>query len=171
MADPLTSLGLASRLIQFVDFSCKLFQGTRSIYKSATGSSEENSSLHFIVADVQRLSQGIEASESHPEDLRRLAIEIKRLSEELLGALEELRLKEKKTKWKSFQLAMREVWNKQKLTGMSDRLSRLQAQLNAHIQLQLRQVSQLFNVFEGCSYGRLIGTRLKDFQTVLQTLS
>jgi len=144
--DPLTSIGLASSLVQFVDFSCKLFQGTKSIYKSATGLSEENACLHLIVADVRRLINGIEPSENHPEDLRPLATEIKRLSEELLGALEALRIKEKKTKWKSFLLAMKEVWNKEKIAGMSERLSRLQVQLNTHIQIQIRRVSLAFDI-------------------------
>lgn len=125
MLDPLTSLCLASSLAQFVDFSCKLFQGTKSIYKSAIGSSEENACLHLIAADVRRLSSDIEVLESHPEALRVLAIETKRVSDELLGVLEDLRIKEKKTKWRSFLLAVKEIWNKEKIAEISERLSKL----------------------------------------------
>ena len=147
--DPLTSVGLASSLVQLVDFSWKLFQGTKSIYRSATGSSDENACLHLITTDLRCLSNGIQASENHPEDLRRLATEIKDLAGELLGALEELKLTDK-SKWKSFLLAMKEVWKKEKIADMSGRLSKLQVQLNTHIQLQVRQVSRPSNAVNFC---------------------
>jgi hypothetical protein len=35
--DPLSTLSLASNIVQFVDFSCRLISETRKVYNSATG--------------------------------------------------------------------------------------------------------------------------------------
>ncbi|KUJ15133.1 uncharacterized protein LY89DRAFT_685948 [Mollisia scopiformis] len=136
--DPLTALGLAGNIVQFIDFAWKLFEGTKAIYKSASGSSHDNAVLQSIANDLRHLSNGIIISNQHSEELRRLATESKRISLELLDALEKLKLQGRNTKWKSFVLALREAWSRGKINEMSDRLSALQSQMNLHIQIMVR---------------------------------
>jgi hypothetical protein len=136
--EPLTALGLAGNIVQFVDFACKLFEGARTIYKSASSSSDEYAVLHVIATDLSRLSGEIMVSPEHPEGLRCLAAEAESISQELLGALQKLKLQGQKTKWKSFIIALKEAWNRDKVNEIAGRLSALQSQLNMHIQLMVR---------------------------------
>jgi hypothetical protein len=136
--DPLTALGLAGNVIQFVDFACKLFKGTRSIYKSSSGVGKENDVLETIAADLSRLVSGIVICPEHSVELRSLASQAKCISTELLNALENVRVHGQKTKWKCFVAALKEAWNSSRLDEMSGRLFALQSQINMHIQVMIR---------------------------------
>ena len=48
MMDPVAALGLAGNIVQFVGFSCRVLQDTKSLYKSTTGASAENDVLEVI---------------------------------------------------------------------------------------------------------------------------
>lgn len=54
--DPLSALGVAGTVVQFVQFACALFDGTRKIYNSASGASNENERLEFIYTRLSDLS-------------------------------------------------------------------------------------------------------------------
>jgi hypothetical protein len=59
--DPLTCVGLASNIAQFVHFSSALINGALEIYESAAGMTEENRSLTAVITDLNRLSADIES--------------------------------------------------------------------------------------------------------------
>ena len=136
--EPLSALGLASNLVQLVDFTCKLFGGAVAIYKSSSGSGKENAVLHVIAADLSNLAINIADSPQHSYELRRLTAEGRGISQELLQALQKLRLQGQKSKWKSFIVALKEAWNHDKVNEIANRLSILQSQLNLHIQVIIR---------------------------------
>ena len=50
--DPISVIGLAGNIVQFVDFTWKLIDEARSLYDSSTGASEENDLLELITKDL-----------------------------------------------------------------------------------------------------------------------
>lgn len=54
--DPFTSIGLASSIVQFVEFSTKLITGAQDIHGSATSMTRENKNLESIVTEMKGLS-------------------------------------------------------------------------------------------------------------------
>lgn len=136
MADPFTVLGTASSVITFVEFTWKLLSGTRSVYKSAAGQSDENVFISVITEDVSRLNDKIVASPECSNDLRDIADKSRKVACELLGALRELQAKDA-TVWKSFKVALKDVWSKGKIEALSQRLEKLQRRVASHIQLDI----------------------------------
>jgi len=149
-ADPFTALGIASNVIQFVDFTWKLVIGSRTIYQSSEGASENNLVLRVILADVSRLSHKISTS-GDDSSLDDLARECKTIATRLIELLQQLTVKGKRTKWRCFAVAMKEVWSKAEIDELSSRLARLQNQLTLNLQWLVVQVPVLF-----MSYYRLL---------------
>jgi len=101
--DPVTAIGLASAIVQFVDFSTKIIHSAKEIYDSATGSTEENQSLEYVVSEMQHLSQKLDhppnAQQTDDERaLSRLAAECKILSDQILGLLTSIKPKDVESK-------------------------------------------------------------------------
>jgi hypothetical protein len=73
--DPLTAIGLASSIVQFVDYTTKLIQGAKEIYISVSGTTEENKSLETITKEMEGLSSRlytpISSQESEDENSER----------------------------------------------------------------------------------------------------
>jgi len=63
--DPLAALGLASNMVQFVDYSIKLIQGVREIHDS--GDTKENKSLETVTSEMKRLIK-THYSNAHPPE-------------------------------------------------------------------------------------------------------
>jgi hypothetical protein len=94
--DAFTAIGLASNIVQFVDFSWKLIAESRAIYKSSEGASEENLTLSAITNDVAKLSNAIRAS-SYDDQLEPMAKECTAIAKELSDALDKLTAKGRRT--------------------------------------------------------------------------
>jgi hypothetical protein len=136
MADPFAALGLAGNIITFVDFTWKLLSGAHSIYRSHSGTSESNELLQIIARDVSSLSNAvlIEESSFKDLDLYGLATETRRVADEILNALEKLKVHGGKSRWKSLKAALKDVWSREEIENLEQRLSKLQAQVTAHVQ-------------------------------------
>ncbi|KAI8963342.1 hypothetical protein F5Y11DRAFT_148903 [Daldinia sp. FL1419] len=142
MADPFTALGTASSVLAFVEFSWKLLTNTYSTYKSATGESEDARVLFRIAEDATRFGNAITMAPGCEADLRRLVEEAKSIAEELLDILEKLKVQGTKTAWKSFVVALNELWQSSEVKSLSERLTKLQNAMILHIQkLLLNDVS------------------------------
>jgi hypothetical protein len=88
MLDPLTAVGLAANIVQFLDFTLKLVTETRDIHHSASGHSAKSASLSAIADDLKSLSEGlllssVRGNTSIGSDLRLLADQAKKVAEEL----------------------------------------------------------------------------------------
>jgi hypothetical protein len=136
MADPFPALGLAGNIITFIDFSWKLLSGAHSIYRSHSGTSESNEVLEMIARDVSTLSKAVRVEQSSFEDsnIYGLAKETKRVADELLKALEKLKVQGRTSRWKSLKAALKDVWSREEIEDLEQRLSKLQAQVTAHVQ-------------------------------------
>lgn len=132
--DPFSALGLASNIISLVDFTSKLVAGTKAIYQSQSGTSEETAVLETITQDIRRLDDAIVIDDAHSGALRSLATESKNMADQLLQAIDRLRAGSKHSPWTSFKAALRDVWSRSEIQALYRRLSELQRQITAHIQ-------------------------------------
>ncbi|KAI1312022.1 hypothetical protein F5Y03DRAFT_262244 [Xylaria venustula] len=135
----LEALGLASNIIQVIDFVSKLITNARTLYKSAHRSSPHSLVLQDVANNLIRLSELITVSNGPgDEGLKKLAQSAKEVSNDILIILDDLKIRGKKTKWKSFLLAVKEVRNQDVLTSITSSIKRLQTQMTLHIQFQIK---------------------------------
>jgi len=140
--DPLTSVGLAANIIQFITFANSLFSEGHEIYKSATGVTAENEELELVFRDLSQLSESLQkaspsssassSSSSCSSEINELARTCQKVAEELLSVVESLRVKDggkKRRRWHSFVQALRTVWEKERIIGLRNRLDMIQKQL------------------------------------------
>lgn len=139
--DPVAALGLAGNIVQFVDFSCKILQDTKSLYSSSTGVSAENDVVEAICRDIINLNDALTAPSAPgaiPDSMRSLASTCKDVAAELLGTLDKIRVREPHRKWKSFVQALRSVWKKEQIEELVRRMERLRSETQYRLQLMLR---------------------------------
>ncbi|KAM0552653.1 hypothetical protein ACHAPJ_007750 [Fusarium lateritium] len=137
MADPLTALGTASAIITLLEFSWKILSNTKNVYQSATGQNDDNLVLAIVARDVKSLGDNIIASTFTENDMEDLVRTSQDIAEDLLKAIDNLKVKGDRTVWKSFTIALKDVWGKRKVEEFSRRLAKLQLQVASHIQLCL----------------------------------
>ncbi|KAN0112561.1 hypothetical protein V8E51_005512 [Hyaloscypha variabilis] len=154
MLDPLTALGLASSVAQFVDFGFKVISESRQQYRSATGILPDNLSLETFVADLSDISERLASDDSERpggtrfitnsairtwdkshEDraLRELAARSKTLADEILHILEDLKVKGPNRRWESIRQAFRSRMKREKIRDMEKRLEQIRSQLNLRL--------------------------------------
>lgn len=140
--DPLSALGLASNIAQFVEFTWGLLGSTVTIYRSASDSVPKNAVLEIIARDATQLSDNIIIMDDCPTNLKALATECKSVAGDLLVLLSKLRAKKGKSKWASFVLALKDCLSNGQAESFLQRLSWVQTQLNTHIQYTI-----LYDIF------------------------
>lgn len=145
MLDPFSAIGLASNIVQFVDFSCKLLSESKEIYKSVAGSSAGNLELKEVYGNLHDISTKLAASTSpllalrkrpskEVEALRKLASSCKDVADELLSIIQELKTDTgNHGKWQSFRQALLDGWNKQKVDALQKRLNGFNRQLTLQL--------------------------------------
>lgn len=143
MLDPLTAIGLASAIVQFVDFSTKILHGAQEMYESASGATEENRSLEVVVSDVKRLSSKLKATcraqQSDDEKaLCSLAEECNSLSADLFELLQKVKSKDSKSKRQAALAALKNKRYESKKLGIEKRLESCRSQLGLQISLLTR---------------------------------
>ncbi|KAL2830898.1 hypothetical protein BDW59DRAFT_140929 [Aspergillus cavernicola] len=50
--DPISAVGFAGTILQFIDFSTKLVEGTYEVYRSANGTTSELIGLPVILSSI-----------------------------------------------------------------------------------------------------------------------
>ncbi|KAK4158728.1 hypothetical protein QBC43DRAFT_143406 [Cladorrhinum sp. PSN259] len=144
--DGLSALGVASNVLQLVTFASQLVVSASSIYRSPTGASENNIALSDVASDLSRLIDRIVVSDGCSPELKQLSLRAKDVTQQILDILNTLIATSKKTRWKSFLVAAREVCKGDKLTALTDNLSRLQIQISLHLQAHVRTaITELVN--------------------------
>ena len=139
--DPVTALGLASNIVQFVDFSWKLLSGTIDLYGSETGALADHDVLELISSDLIKLNDALldPSYTVHVSDpIRDLAGQCKAVAQELFRILEKIKVVGSPNKWKSFVQALRGVWKKEQIEALVKRLESLRAEMHFRLQWMLR---------------------------------
>jgi hypothetical protein len=167
--DPLTALGLASNIVQFVDFSGKLISATHEIYTSASGARNENVELESLAQNLKHLANQacplqttIMVVGKEDELLRDLGKQCVELSDELVSILEKLKAKSGSKKWQSFYQALQTVRKKDEIEALQQRLDRIGNQMG--VRAVLNQQTQVFDRIQALANdNRLLeGSRERD---------
>ena len=140
MLDPITAIGLAGNIVQFVDFSWSLLCESKKLYDSGTGVSAENEDLEIISSDLLRLSDALTAPSSTgamPLETMKLVSQCKEVAHELLAVLDDIREKGPRKRRKSFVAALQSRLKKEQISSLVARMERLRGQMQIHLQRML----------------------------------
>jgi len=145
--EALAVVGLAGNIVQFVDFSCKLFSRATTIYQSTTGASQNVQDVDTITGALRQWCDKISPPsgtssqqnvlQAH-SSLLELAQKCKGAATDLLSATEALKAKGPSSKWKSFKVALAAAWSEEKINRMSERLDAFRRQMALEIALLQR---------------------------------
>jgi hypothetical protein len=140
MLDPLSAIGLASAIVQFVDFGSKLVSQSRELH--ANGSLAQNDEIQLITESLKDMAADLTKSRmkhahADDEEIQELARTCQSLADELLTVLKTLQ-PQKQNSVESFRVALRTATKKGKVDDMGKRLRRLQGQINSYMIMILR---------------------------------
>lgn len=149
----IAALGVASNIVQFVEFGCRLFSESKELYKSSNGLADEAVELETIAQSLSRLIKNLELENPFPsqsssddiniqfqrptefesysdeKDLMPIATDCEKVAKELLEALTHLRVQKPGKKWQCFRVTLTRIWKPERIDKMSRRLERLSGQL------------------------------------------
>lgn len=140
--ETLAIIALVGNVLQFVEFSGKLIAKSTELYRSSEGALAENIDLETAASHLVLISTKIQdsATSVNDEALKRLCESCKSTTEELVAALDKVKVDGKKDRWKSIRKALRSVWSREKIYELDRRLSRIKEELNLHLVVDLRYV-------------------------------
>jgi hypothetical protein len=132
--EPLSALGLAAAVVQFVDFASRLFKDIRDSDETAKNPdlAVVTDDLRNLSAVVERKSSSLRATDIAPGSsngiLLRLCGECKEISSEPDQLLRQLR-PENLLKFKTFVMAAKRVWSESKVKEMRMHLKEKRQQM------------------------------------------
>lgn len=148
--DPSSAVGVASAVVQFVDFSSKLIWGTIKIYRAK----QENRRGGEDYDDLQDLTESLvgindrirlelsglnEATMSgNDQVVAKLCRECNQIAEELLSALKRLKSGSRNQAWASFVQALRTVWSESEIESLKKTLDSFRTQISMHTLVSVR---------------------------------
>lgn len=158
---PLPAVGLASSIVQIVDFSVKICQKDQKIYQPTEGDSVENHALLQHVADnLFRLSLNLDRNDlkklasdpkrgklSEPaEHLLKLSDETKELTTTLVDAVIQAQARGSygDPKWNTIRDALSTVWKKKEITGTKKKLKNVRKEVDTVLLVALRYVKPAY---------------------------
>ena len=144
--DPVTALGLAAGILQFVDFGTKLFMTSYQTYKFSKGETDENEHIEKLTTDLKSVADSLEQNPrgilGSPSDddlnLLQLARQSHDIAQELLGILEKVKRKGKSKTWGAVHAAMRAMWNKEEIQSKFQRLEEIRSHVNTRLLILVR---------------------------------
>src|SRR4051794_21746182 len=145
--DPLSILGIAAAVVQFVDFGSRLLTRTWDIYQKRESASTEREELAQIADDLSTFSKAVRQrlGQSIPSESRFLDIcrECDEITTEFRGVLEQIGQRRSKVvplgrKITRFALAAK--WSDARITAMKQRLETLNQRMMAAVLFSLWQV-------------------------------
>jgi hypothetical protein len=137
--EALTLIGLIGNIIGFVDFGSKVVTKSIELCQSGAGALEENVSIENAAKHLVDLSDKLKGTGNTGDILlSRLCASCNSTAQELIAALDKLRVEGKTTKWKSIRKALKSIWTKEKIQEIEQRISRIRDGLNLHVVTDLR---------------------------------
>ena len=136
--DPLSANGLASAIVQFVDYATKLAQGTRQIYVAGTSATDANADVELCASELENLCvrlnpTGLSSLNPDDEALCRLADRCKAISNNLSTLLRSIKAKNSDSRWHCFVSAVKTQLKKRQRDEMLEQLSQCRAQLDLQL--------------------------------------
>ena len=134
--EPVSILAVAGNVLQFIDFGLKLLSKTKQIYNQSL--TEENVDVEAIATHLKETWVKINGlsppSSSAAATLQSQSIT---LIDELLQALNALKIKGQRTRWKSFRKAIKSASSKEKIDDWVRRLESLRDEYNFHLKAEI----------------------------------
>lgn len=147
MLDPLTALGVASSIIQLVDFGRKLVSQTQETYHTANGATIENVTVGEIAKDINFLNRNLkektvslEALGADDVALTDLATSSQKVAEDLLRILATLEVPKDATPWKRIHKAFKSTQKAREIREIESRLNKIQRQIDSHLHYMVKYV-------------------------------
>ncbi|KAF1985983.1 hypothetical protein K402DRAFT_454666 [Aulographum hederae CBS 113979] len=160
--DPLSALGLAANVVQFVEFGAKIVSRSHTLYKS--GQLVDWRDLQATANELALLFKTLKRSTTtissvpqfKPEEqaLYRLAEECADVAHELNEVTEGLKVDTEKSRrvWRSIRHALQSVYKDEKLEQLNKRLNGFRDQLNTHILVSLKCNIDLISIQQSARF-------------------
>lgn len=149
--DPITILGVAGNIIQFVDFALKVVSKGNQLHESIDGALPENSDLELVTSDLLVLQTKLQKSlpdtskglvlDEDDQSIRKLLAASNEVASALLKRLNAVKAQGRFRRWKSLRQAVKSVCSKREVDELKQRLSGFRDELQTRILVSLRQVS------------------------------
>ncbi|KAK8061162.1 hypothetical protein PG997_015383 [Apiospora hydei] len=133
--DPLSALGVASNILAVIDFAWTVLTEARTIHHSSSGLNGEAEFVDRLIEDVVKLDEDVPSLVGVSEELQILLAESKNITALLQKALQSLKGRGNRSKWRSFLSALKHTWGKDRVQELTNKLGSLQAQVTRHIQV------------------------------------
>jgi hypothetical protein len=148
MLDPFTAIGLASSIVQLVEFSGKVLSKARDLDYSRhdmnpdafTAVPRDLLQLSEKLRDGLRIARQAEQPSESDKALEAICDGCIEISEKMLARLESLKIGEGDGKWKLVLEAARIVWSRNELDELSRQLDAFRSQLQLQVFVHFRQV-------------------------------
>lgn len=151
--DPLSALGLASNIVQLVQFVGVVISDSHEVYSSADGALRRNSALEEVAQNLvemnselmrsqRSMSNGFMSLSPAERQLKNLCEECDVVSRELMAKLDTLKIRSQSRykRWDSFRQALRSMWNEGELRALEKRLEGIRTRLDTNLLICLRYV-------------------------------
>jgi RNA binding exosome subunit len=139
--DPITALGVAGNIVQFIDFGLKATSKAREIHKSAAGALQENVDIEAIAEDLAAAITELEFSSTTPTDngnLEDICARCKKTADDLSNALRLLKVEGKISKAKSARHALKAILGKKGVEEMKKKLEDFRDEMQFHVLVGLK---------------------------------
>jgi hypothetical protein len=144
--DPFTALGVASNVIQIVEFSSRLISRTREIYHSRDGQLQDHVILDDAATNLSALMTELRSIEvpkpkeqtAADRQLIQLRQDCKTIARELHDQLEQARAQGGHQKWQSVYQAIKSVYSENRIAAIQSRLDNIRKQLDTVLLVTLR---------------------------------
>jgi len=147
--EPVSAIGLAGNILQFVEFGIRVVSKGYKIYRSVDGCLVENLDLEIVTSDLVLLQKKIQTSKPHiivneveddDQNLRALTQRCSDLADELLEKLNKAKAQGRFRKWKSLRQAIKSVWSKKDVDEMANRLQSFKSEIQLHLMISMKFV-------------------------------
>lgn len=146
--DPVSALGIAAGVIQFVQFSSAILNSTVKIYQSSQGVSHQSQHLSDVYTKLFHLSSGLQ-TEAFPDEstanasnfvqgcssaIIQLGKDCKADCDRLLDIVSKLQLCRSNGRWwKSFRIALKEYLKSDEISYLQKRIENYETTIMMHL--------------------------------------
>jgi len=128
--DPITAVGFAASILNFVDFAHKVVTGTIEVFKS--GRTSKNAHVSEVINDLKDATNDLTrvppGRSEQQKALYQLSASCQELGKELTTLLERLSTTPGQSKWTSIRVALRSMRKEGKVAEMESTLDRYRSQ-------------------------------------------
>lgn len=150
--EALAAIGLASAIVQFVDFSSKLVTGASEIYSSTSGMPAAMGDCDVIIGNLRSLTGRLKVPLMHgslsTEDKRLVALKdgCERLSDDLLAVIQTTKAKKPGSRLSSLKASWKGLRQRGKLASIESRLDRYRTEVLGQLLTMMRYLNFTFHI-------------------------